>query len=98
MFDERYDKSNDRNLEYNKRCFCHQYGYCDVELSISIDKKLEIADMIEVLFNSAVNVLDKSIMQCIAIYDMTYEQIAKKLNISKSLITTRLRKYAKMFI
>lgn len=94
-FDEKYNKDDDYTLPFYARYFKHQYGKYDLKIYTTIDKSIEMADMIDILFNIE-DELDRQIIQCIAMYDMTYEQIAKKLNISKSSIPYRLKKYAKL--
>lgn len=90
-----YETYFSRKYETSDESFKHQYGFYDMEPYTTNDKNIEQCTLIDQLMSIA-NQLDRQIMKFILNDDMSFEQIGKKLHLSKSTISKRLKKYSKI--
>lgn len=79
--------------KYDNDYMHHQYGYYDVMPYFTIDRQIELQDIVDQLL-SINNNIDRSIIELILFQDMKYADISNKLHISPSTISRRLKKYS----
>lgn len=51
-FIKKYDRCEDKSLDFYERYFRHQYGFYDIEPFTTIEKKIEIKDLIDNVFKN----------------------------------------------